>query len=91
MEEQPASQPEAQTNRRGAMIFGAAVVVVAIVVVVLFMFVGKEDPACDEWEQAKNEWVSSFPPIQRQTNADLANFQGYVDLDGERVTRPEGC
>ena len=91
MEEQSESQPEPQTNRRGALMFGAAIIVVAIILVGLFMFVGQGDPACDRWEEAKNEWVSSFPPIQRQTNADLANFQGYVDLNGERVTRPEGC
>lgn len=91
MEEQPGSQPEPQTNKRGALMFGAGIIVVAVVLVVLFMFAGKGDSACDQWEEAKTEWVSSFPPIQRQTNADLANFQGYVDLNGERVTRPEGC
>jgi hypothetical protein len=84
-------QPPARTNSRGAWIFVAAVLVITLIVVGIFLASGGSDPACDEWEKAKSEWVSSFPPIQQQTKSDLADFQGWVENDGQRTDRPEGC
>lgn len=80
-----------RTNPRGALVFAAVVVVVAIIAIGLFLTVGGNDPACDEWIDAKTEWVTSFPPIQQDTKADLADFQGWVEIDGERIDRPEEC
>lgn len=89
--EPPQGGAERRTNPRGALIFAAAVIVVAIIAIGLFLTVGGNDPACDEWIEAKTEWVTSFPPIQQDTKADLAEFQGWVEIDGERIDRPEGC
>lgn len=91
MEDETPIQPGERTAARAAWIFGVALLVVAVVVVGLFFFAGQGDPACDGWEEAKSEWVETFPPIQRQINADLADFQGWVEIDGQRVDRPEGC
>jgi len=90
------NQPEPEgtaprTNLRGAVVFAIAVVVVAAVVIGVIALGGGTDPECREWEDAKAEWVATFAPIQRQTKSDLADFQGWVEVDGERVDRPEGC
>lgn len=82
---------EARTNPKGALVFVIAVVVVAVVVIGLLVTAGSGDEACADWEAAKAEWVESYPPIQRETQADLADFQGWVELNGERIERPEGC
>ena len=82
---------EPRTNLRGAVIFAIAIVLVAAVVVGVFAFGGKSDPVCAEWEDAKAEWVATFAPIQQRTKSDLADFQGWVEIDGTRVDRPEGC
>jgi heme A synthase len=87
---QPDGNGERRTNPRGALIFAAVVVVLAIILVGLFLTAGG-DEACDDWTAAKTEWVSSFPPIQQSSKSDLADFQGWVEIDGERVDRPEGC
>lgn len=84
-------QPEARTNVRGAWIFAIAVIVVAIVAIGLFLAAGGSDAACSDWEDAKTEWVATFPPIQQNTKSDLADFQGWVELNGQRVDRPKGC
>ena len=92
MGDEPELQPPGpRTYSRAAWIFGVAFLVVAMVVVGLLLFAGRGDPMCDEWEEARSEWVETFPPIQRQINADLADFQGWIDVDGQRVVRPDGC
>jgi hypothetical protein len=84
-------QPTGRTNPRGAWIFVIVVLVIALVVVGVFLSAGSSDPACDAWDEAKSEWVSSFPPIQQQTKSDLADYQGWVEVGGQRTDRPEGC
>jgi hypothetical protein len=86
------TDPTPKTNPRGAWIVAIVLIVVILAAGVTVLLVSRNaDPACADWNRSKAEWVASFPPIEQKTKADLADYQGWVDLNGARVARPDGC